>query len=199
MQHHPHRSAPGHVGPAVQQRSRGLPGLRRGDDPHFRPGAGPVAALGGQVERHIGNRTHVLEQGDRTAHGTSFLQVATTRCSHSAISGYNTSTTITASLATTKGSEPLITSRIWPRLRTPCTTNRLRPTGGVIRAVSSSTIIRIPNHTGSKPMEITTGVMIGTVAIIIDSDSMNMPSTRYRAMISHKIGRAHVCTPVTNA
>src|SRR3546814_13565653 len=57
--------------------SRGLPGLRRGDDPHFRPGAGPVAALGGQVERHIGHRTHVLEQGDRTAHGTSFQTTTT--------------------------------------------------------------------------------------------------------------------------
>ena len=65
--------------------------------------------------------------------------------------------------------------------------NRFRPTGGVISAVSSSTIIRMPNQTGSKPMAITTGVMIGTVAIIIDSDSMNMPSTRYSATIIHMV------------
>src|SRR3546814_7213878 len=105
-----------------------------------------------------------------------------------------TSTTIIASIATTKVSEPIITSRIWPRLRTPCTTNRLRPTGGVIRAVSSSTIIRILNHNGSKPMENITGVMIGNEAIIIDSDSMNMTSTRYRALNSHMVG--HGVSPV---
>ena len=39
-------------------------------------------------------------------------------------------------------------------------------------------ITRTPNHTGSNPSPMMTGVMRGTVAIIMERVSMNIPSTR---------------------
>ena len=77
----------------------------------------------------------------------------------------------------TNGDAPIITSCSAPRPRTPWTTKRLMPTGGVIMAVSMRRMMMMPNHTGSNPSETMTGVMMGTVATIIDSVSMNMPST----------------------
>ena len=52
-------------------------------------------------------------------------------------------------MATTNGSEPMMTAFIEPLLRTLCTTNRLSPTGGVINAASTRTMIRMPSQTGS--------------------------------------------------
>ena len=49
------------------------------------------------------------------------------------------------------------------------------PTGGVIIAVSTNKMIMIPNHTGSKPRDTIIGVMIGTVATIMDKVSMKQP------------------------
>ena len=68
----------------------------------------------------------------------------------------------------TKGEAPMMTSSILPRLRKPCTTSRLIPTGGVIIASSIRMMMMIPNHTGSKPALNMIGAMIGTVATIID-------------------------------
>ena len=50
-------------------------------------------------------------------------------------------------------------------------------TGGVIIAVSMRRMMITPNHTGSKPRDTITGVIMGTVATIIESVSMNMPRT----------------------
>ena len=59
----------------------------------------------------------------------------------------------------------------------PLVTNRFSPTGGVISAVSTSTMITMPSQTGSNPRPIMIGAMIGMVVIIIDSVSMKQPST----------------------
>ncbi|CFO12266.1 Uncharacterised protein [Bordetella pertussis] len=42
-----------------------------------------------------------------------------------------------------------MTAVIEPLLRRLCTTNRFRPTGGVMRAASTSTMIRMPSQIGS--------------------------------------------------
>ena len=46
------------------------------------------------------------------------------------------------------------------------------PTGGVIRLISITQTIRMPNQTGSKPRPWTSGKKIGTVSSIIESDSI---------------------------
>ena len=69
--------------------------------------------------------------------------------SQSARSGTRMVSMIMANSAPTNGRAPTIRSSIDPRRRTPCTTNRLMPTGGVISAVSISKTTMIPNHTGS--------------------------------------------------
>ena len=56
-------------------------------------------------------------------------------------------------------------------------TKMFMPTGGVIRLISITHTTRMPNHTGSKPSEVTSGKKIGTVSSIIDRLSMAVPST----------------------
>ena len=51
------------------------------------------------------------------------------------------------------------------------------PTGGVINAVSKSTISRIPNQTGSKPSAITIGAISGAVVRSMDNVSIKKPIT----------------------
>src|SRR5438876_11846650 len=87
-----------------------------------------------------------------------------------------------AIIVMTKGAAPTITSFSAPLPRTPCTMNRLTPTGGVIIAASTRMMIMIPNHTGSYPSLKMTGAMIGMVVIIMAMVSMKQPRI--------KIGRA---------
>src|SRR5215510_1272779 len=98
--------------------------------------------------------------------------------SQSAILGQIDRITIMSSMVITKGALPMMTSSIRPRLRRPCTTYKLMPTGGVIIASSIRIIMIIPNQTGSKPALNMMGAMMGTVATIIDNVSMNIPKMK---------------------
>ena len=69
--------------------------------------------------------------------------------------GNTSSNPIIANIAATNGRIPIITSFRLPLFRMPWTTYKLMPIGGVIRAVSKSTINKMPNQTGSKPKAIT--------------------------------------------
>ena len=86
----------------------------------------------------------------------------------------NHSRTAVASIKATKGSAPFATSSIFA-FPTACIINRFNPTGGVIRAVSSKIVIRMPSQTGSKPMPIKIGAISGVVVISIDNVSMKQP------------------------
>src|SRR5258706_180938 len=60
--------------------------------------------------------------------------------------------------------------------RSVLSTNRFMPTGGLIRPISTTTTIRMPNQIGSTPRETMTGKKTGTVSRIIDSSSIAVPS-----------------------
>src|SRR5690606_38390801 len=64
---------------------------------------------------------------------------------------------------TMKGSTPRTTAPMEMSGVTERITNRLTPMGGVIRPISTTTTIRMPNHTGSKPRAVMIGKKIGTV------------------------------------
>ena len=98
--------------------------------------------------------------------------------SHSATSGKAIMIANIANIASTNGVAPIMMSFSEPRARTPCTTNRFTPTGGVIRAVSVSSITSTPNQTGSYPTATTISVTTGTVVIVIASVSMKQPRAR---------------------
>ena len=51
------------------------------------------------------------------------------------------------------------------------------PTGGLIRPISTTMTMTMPNQIGSKPSPTTSGKKIGTVSRIIDSSSKNVPRT----------------------
>src|SRR3546814_5629410 len=85
------------------------------------------------------------------------------------MAGNAASSAISATIASTKGTEPAITSFSVPLVRSDCTTKRLRPTGGVISAISIMMMMTIPNQTGSKPSPNITGATIGIEVIIIES------------------------------
>ena len=54
-------------------------------------------------------------------------------------------------------------------------TKRFIPTGGLMRPISTTTTIRMPNQIGSTPRLTTSGKKIGTVRRIIDSSSIAVP------------------------
>ena len=72
---------------------------------------------------------------------------------------------------TTNGVEPTAMSRMRLPRAMPWMTKRLMPTGGVMKPISSHTIMTMPNHTGSKPSPVTSGNRIGSMMIITDSSS----------------------------
>src|SRR5690554_1007906 len=59
---------------------------------------------------------------------------------------------------------------------TPFMTNRLRPSGGVEKPTSNATSVMIANHTGSKPSDCASGKKKGTVIIMMEMASINVPS-----------------------
>jgi len=59
-----------------------------------------------------------------------------------------------------------------------CSTNRLKPTGGVISAISISMMMKMPNHTRSKPAFCTMGNTTALVSTIMEMPSSAVPSTR---------------------
>jgi len=63
-----------------------------------------------------------------------------------------------------KGSTPRMSSPVGIR-KAPLTRNRFNPTGGVISAISILTVTSTPNHTRSKPRELTSGIKRGIVTI----------------------------------
>ncbi|MNV95563.1 hypothetical protein D3C71_1904640 [compost metagenome] len=52
-------------------------------------------------------------------------------------------------MAATNGRLPTMTALMEPLLRRLCTTNRFRPTGGVISAASTRMMMTIPSQIGS--------------------------------------------------
>ena len=60
-----------------------------------------------------------------------------------------------------------------------CRTNRLKPTGGVTSAISTSSTRKMPNHTRSNPACCTIGSTTTVVSTIMDMPSSAVPSTMY--------------------
>ena len=60
-----------------------------------------------------------------------------------------------------------------------CSTNRLKPTGGVTSAISTSKTRKMPNQTGSKPACLIIGMTMTVVSTIIEMPSSAVPSTIY--------------------
>src|SRR5699024_4918463 len=65
-----------------------------------------------------------------------------------------------------------------PRGDTPSITNKDMPNGGLARPNSIINRNRIPNHMGSKQSCSINGKNTGTVSIMIDTDSMSVPSIK---------------------
>ena len=59
-----------------------------------------------------------------------------------------------------------------------CSTNRLKPTGGVTSAISTSSTMKMPNHTRSKPAFWIIGSTTAAVSTIMQMPSSAVPSTR---------------------
>ena len=55
----------------------------------------------------------------------------------------------------------------------------LTPTGGVIRLISITRVMMIPNQIGSNPISITIGKTIGMVSTMIARPSIKQPKTIY--------------------
>ena len=71
----------------------------------------------------------------------------------------------------TYGVVPTVTSRApAPGMRF-WMTKRFRPTGGVMKPISSQTTMMMPNQTGSKPRPVMRGKRMGSRMIITDSSS----------------------------
>ena len=60
----------------------------------------------------------------------------------------------------------------------PCSTKRLKPTGGVICAISTTSTMKMPNHTRSKPVVAMIGSTTETVSTIMLMPSMKQPRIR---------------------
>lgn len=76
---------------------------------------------------------------------------------------------------------------------TPFTTNRLRPTGGVIKAISMLIIKITPNQTLSQPNVSMMGMMMGVVITMIDKVSSKHPGnsrSRLMAMKTSHCGKS---------
>ena len=72
------------------------------------------------------------------------------------------STPSITTITSTKGQQP---RKIWPRPTlgsSALMTNRFMPTGGEIRPICTIITISTPNHTGSKPSEVTMGKNSGS-------------------------------------
>ena len=59
----------------------------------------------------------------------------------------------------------------------PCSTNRLKPTGGVICAISTTSTRKMPNQRRSMPAASTVGRMTPIVSTTIEMPSRKQPST----------------------
>ena len=59
----------------------------------------------------------------------------------------------------------------------PCSTNRLKPTGGVICAISTTSTMKMPNQSRSMPAFSTVGRMTPIVSTTIEMPSRKQPST----------------------
>ena len=59
----------------------------------------------------------------------------------------------------------------------PCSTNRLKPTGGVTCAISTTMTMKMPNHSGSMPAFCTVGMITPMVSTTIEMPSRKQPST----------------------
>ena len=78
---------------------------------------------------------------------------------------------------TTNGITPRKMVRVGTCGSSVFSTKRFMPTGGLMRPISTTTTIRMPNHTGSRPMCTISGKKSGTVRRIMESSSIAVPST----------------------
>jgi hypothetical protein len=70
---------------------------------------------------------------------------------------------------------------------TPFKTKQFIPTGGEIKAISTTRTMITPNHTKSNPANSSTGIRIGMVTTIIAKVSISAPRIMYMIMIKINI------------
>jgi len=85
-----------------------------------------------------------------------------------------------------------------PEGATPFITNKPRPNGGVVTAISILSSIIAPNHTGSKPSALVIGINTGRVTIMMDTGSRNIPRSSNKHCMPAKIPKGCQFNPPTN-
>src|SRR6185436_15822257 len=157
-----HRDEPVTVGVGLQDRHDG--GRRhRGLD------RAEVHGQAGQVHLDDGRPQHA-EDGRRVRHR---IMLGSQRDSH----GNATRMASRMTSAHMKGSTPLNTVPVLTSGRSVRSTNMFMPTGGLMRPISTTHTMMMPNQMGSNPSCTITGKNTGIVSRIIDSSSMAVPSS----------------------
>src|SRR5438094_4856676 len=79
----------------------------------------------------------------------------------------------------------------------PCSTNRLKPTGGVICAISTTSTTNMPNQSKSIPAAFTEGSMTEEVSTTIEMPSMKQPRMIYSTVsTATSCQAAKPCSPI---
>jgi hypothetical protein len=100
-----------------------------------------------------------------------------------AISGKMQSRTICNIINNTKGKDPFNIFPIDISGAIPCITNKLSPTGGVIRPISILMVMITPNQIGSKPAAVIIGYNIGAVISMIATGGKKHPAINKNILI----------------
>ena len=100
-----------------------------------------------------------------------------------AISGKIQSRTICNIINNTKGKDPFNIFPIDMSGAIPWITNKLSPTGGVIRPISILMVIITPNQIGSKPAAVIIGYKIGAVIRMIATGGKKHPAINKNILI----------------
>ena len=75
----------------------------------------------------------------------------------------------------TKNGSVTLAIQVISRFVMPCSTNRLKPTGGVICAISTTSTMKMPNHSGSMPAFWIVGRITPMVSTTIEMPSRKQP------------------------
>ncbi len=100
-----------------------------------------------------------------------------------AISGKIQSRIICSIINNTNGNDPFNIFPIDMSGAIPCITNKLSPTGGVIRPISILMVIITPNQIGSKPAAVIIGYNIGAVIRMIATGGKKQPAINKNILI----------------
>src|SRR5699024_12166071 len=117
--------------------------------------------------------------------------------SHVTIEGKTLKSIIVTSITPTNGIEPLIISDVGISELMPFTTNKFKPTGGVIKPASILIVIIIPNHIGSNPKPVIMSNKIGAVINMMAAGGIKKPKNNRKILIAIKTTHFEKSRPIT--